>query len=145
MIHARTFQPDDILQVKVQLAQLGDFPATITLDTGKTLAAHFAISGWVDGRVVGCCGIAEIWTHRAMGWALLSGDCGRHMLEITRLVREALDLHPANRIETAVFTDFPAGRRWAELLGFACETPEPMRHYDARGRSAWLYARVRGA
>src|SRR5262245_17096827 len=139
----RTFQPEDLLKVDIQPAQIGDFPSGVTLASGRLLAEHFAITGYLDGRVIGCAGIAEIWTHRAIAWAVLSQDCGRRMLEITRHVREALELHPARRIETAVFSDFPAGRRWAELLGFTLETPEPMRHYDDNGRSAWLYARVR--
>jgi hypothetical protein len=138
----RTFEPGDVLKVKVQQAQLGDYP-TITEATGKALGEHFAISGWIDDRCIGCCGIAEVWSHRAMAWALLSEECSKHMLEITRHVRYALDLHPCRRIETAVFSDFQAGRRWAELLGFECETPEPMRHFDGNGRSAYLYARIR--
>lgn len=139
----RAFQPDDLMCVKVQPAQCGDFPAGITLASARLLAGHFAISGWLGERCIGCAGIAEVWTHRAIAWAMLSEDCGRHMLEITRHVREALDLHPSRRIETAVFSDFPAGRRWVELLGFRLETPVPMAHYDGNGRSAWLYARIR--
>jgi len=139
----RTFQPEDLLKVDLQPKQIGDFPSGITITTGKLLAEHFAISGWAGERCVGCAGIVELWTHRAIAWASLSSDCGGRMLEITRHVRAALDLHPCHRIETAVWSDFPAGRRWAELLGFRCETPEPMRHYDCNGRSAYLYARIR--
>lgn len=142
-LQIKTFRPEDLLNVDIQPAQIGDFPSGITLATGKLLADHFAISGWAGERCIGCCGIVEVWSHRAIAWAVLSRDCGRRMLEITRHARAALDLHPCHRIETAVFSDFPAGRRWAELLGFYLETPEPMRHYDDNGRSAWLYARVR--
>ena len=142
-LRVKTFEPQNILRVRPQAAQFGDFPGEITADVGRRLADHFAITGWVGNDIIGCCGIAELWTHRAMAWALLSADCSQHMVPITRLVHQALMLHPANRIEATVFEDFPAGRRWVEMLGFHCETPSPMRGYDARGRSTWLYAMVK--
>jgi hypothetical protein len=42
----------------------------------------------------------------------------------------------------AVDANFAQGRRWAELLGFNCETPQPMRHYLPNGHDAYLYARI---
>jgi hypothetical protein len=42
----------------------------------------------------------------------------------------------------AVDAGFGAGCRWAELLGFSLETPEPMKKYLPNGRDAYLYART---
>ena len=41
----------------------------------------------------------------------------------------------------AVDAAFPQAIRWACMLGFTCETPEPMRRYTPDGRDAYLFSR----
>jgi hypothetical protein len=64
------------------------------------------------------------------------------MLALTREMRSGFIRTPFARIEMAVDANFAQGRRWAELLGFNCETPQPMRHYLPNGHDAYLYARI---
>jgi hypothetical protein len=46
------------------------------------------------------------------------------------------------RLEMAVDAEFTAGLRWARMLGFTCETPEPMKAYTPAGRACYQFARV---
>jgi hypothetical protein len=96
----------------------------------------------IDGRPVACAGLVEVWSGRAYAWSLLAEDAAPHMLRITRAIRCALDRSGYRRVEMAVTVGFDAGCRWAEMLGFRCETPEPMRCYLPNGIDAWLYART---
>lgn len=96
-----------------------------------------------DGRPVLAAGLVEFWPGRAYAWALLSADAGPLLLPLTRAIRSELDRVPCRRVEMAVDAEFPQAIRWAQLLGFECETPEPMRRYTPDGRSAYLFARVR--
>lgn len=142
MLEIRPFHVDDPARIDAQAGQKGEQLFGSTFQTSKELAAGFAISAWEDGACVGSAGIIEVWHHRAAAWCLMSDACGAHMIEITRLAKEALDLHPAARIEMLVFADFPAGIRWAKMLGFKLETPEPMRKF-AQERDCYMFARVR--
>jgi hypothetical protein len=96
----------------------------------------------VDGRPIACAGMLEVWTGRAYVWALLGEDAGPHLLSITRAIRSALARSGFARIEMAVDAQFEAGQRWAEMLGFRCETPEPMRRFFPNGNDAYMYARI---
>ncbi len=96
----------------------------------------------LDGQPIASAGVVEVWPGRGYAWALLSAEAGRYMVRITRAVREFLDGSGYRRVEMAVDADFAAGRRWAEMLGFVCETPQPMRAYAPNGRDCYLYARV---
>ena len=89
-----------------------------------------------------CAGLVEVWEGRAYAWAILSDNAGPYMLPLTREIRSKLAAAPFRRIEMAVDADFDAGARWAEMLGFRCETPAPMAAYLPNGRAAYLYARV---
>lgn len=107
------------------------------IETGQAFAA-------VDGdTVIGCAGVVEVWDNRAMAWALLSRDAGRHMMTVHRLVAGFLAQAKWRRIEATVDAGFDAGHRWMKLLGFRLETPEPMRGYRPDGGDCFLYARVK--
>jgi hypothetical protein len=87
--------------------------------------------------------MVEIWENRAYAWALLSRHAGPWMAAITRATRRGLKIAPFTRIEMAVDAEFPAAQRWAVMLGFHLETPDPMQRYMPTGRAAYLYAMVR--
>lgn len=142
MLEFRSFHPSDPARISAQRQQADEKLFGSTIASSEVLAGGLAISAWENGVCIGCAGILELWQDRASAWCLMSEACGKHLLEITRVIREALDLHPARRIEMTVLADFPAGIRWARMLGFRVETPEPMRRY-MQERDAYLYARVR--
>ena len=79
-------------------------------------------SALVDGRPIACAGFQDCWEGRAIAWAILGETASRHMLALTRAVREGLMRHPAMRIEAQALLGFAPALRWARLLGFAPET-----------------------
>lgn len=124
--------------MRAQLAQRDEFehPEAMTMAFGHAWTA-------LDGEEpIACAGVVEVWQGRAYAWALLSEHAGRHMLALTREIRSRLSRLPFRRVEMAVDAGFDAGARWALMLGFRLETPEPMRGYLPHGRSAFLFARV---
>lgn len=83
------------------------------------------------------------WPHRAIGWTVLSRHAGPNMRQLTRIVTAWLDGLGFARLEMYVDAQFPQGVRWARMLGFALETPLPMRHFLPNGNGAYLFGRVR--
>lgn len=109
---------------------------------GLSAPFGWAFTGIVDGLPVACGGLIDIWPGRAYAWALIGRDAGPWFVSIHRAVLDALRRSNCKRIEMAVDADFEEGKRWARLLGFRCETPEPMPAFLPTGRPAYLYARV---
>ena len=100
-----------------------------------------AFTGLVGDRVIGCAGCIEQWEGRAIAWALVSKDAGRHMVSVHRAVAGFIAQAPWRRIETTVDSSFDAGHRWMELLGFTHEGR--MRAYGPQGQDFDIYARVK--
>ncbi|WP_459853884.1 hypothetical protein [Dongia sp. agr-C8] len=75
----------------------------------------------VDREPIACGGFQECWEGRAIAWAILGAEAGRHMLALTRAARRGLRRHPAVRIEAQALMGFAPAARWAELLGFMPE------------------------
>jgi hypothetical protein len=138
------FQPDHVLRLALQPMQLSHEPP-MSVEVAATLAkvgpSYAAVED--DGTVLAAAGIIPQWEGRAIAWALIAHNAGPHFVRITREVRRFLDGCGFARVEAAVDAFFPAAIRWAELLGFERETPEPMRAYGLNRRPAYLYARVR--
>lgn len=109
-----------------------------------TTAAEYgqAWTALVGGVPIACAGLVEVWHGRAYAWALLAEGAGRYLLPVTREIRSRLEVSGFSRVEMAVDAGFIAGCRWAELLGFKLETPEPMQSYLPNRRPAYLYART---
>lgn len=137
MIDIRPFMPGDLVGFRAQNRQRAEF------DLDGSAPQGLAWTALVDARPICCAGLIEVWAGRAYAWALLHEDVGPHLLALTRGIRSRLDETPFARIEMAVDADFEAGRRWAVLLGFTLETPQPMRHFLPSGRAAYQYARIR--
>lgn len=87
-----------------------------------SLEGQPSYTGMVDGEVIACAGVVQQWPGRHTCWALLGPSAPQHIRWITREVRKVLDA-VSGRIELTVRCDFPAGQKWAELLGFHIETP----------------------
>lgn len=87
--------------------------------------------------VLACAGVVEVWAGRALAWALIAEDAGRHMLGIHRAVSGFLMQAPYRRIEATVDEGFEAGHRWLRLMGFVLETPNGMRGFNPDGRGGF--------
>lgn len=139
MIQIVPFEPEHADAMDVQIAQ------RMTPEERQQAMGESFGDAWtamVDGEPVACAGLVPVWFGRAYAWALLSERAGAHMVAITRAVRRALDMGEFRRVEMAVRAGFAEGERWARLLGFSRETPEPMRAYLPNGQDAYLYAKV---
>lgn len=133
-----TFRPDHLARMRAQSAQMAEVthPEALAQPFGRAWTA-------LDGdEPIACAGVVEVWEGRAYAWALLSEHAPPHLLTLTRVIRSRLAALPYRRVEMAVDAGFDAGCRWARMLGFRLETPEPMRAYLPNGREAWLYART---
>lgn len=97
----------------------------------------------VDGeRVLAVGGLCITWPTRAVCWAGLARDLGAQMVPLTRAVRRLMDAQPFTRFEMYVDARSSNAQRWARMLGFRNETPEPMRAFLPDGSAAYLYART---
>lgn len=84
-----------------------------------------------------CGGIMDAGYGRGIMWALLSKHANRHMIRCTKETLKRIK--GFNRLEfTATFDD---ARRWAEILGFFCETPDGMKKYFNE-ETHYLYSRI---
>ena len=87
---------------------------------------------------IACGGIIDAGFGRGIVWALLSKYA---KLNLVRCTREAIKrLNGFDRLELTA--SFEESRRWAEILGFTCETPEGMKSY-AGNETHYLYSRVK--
>lgn len=108
---------------------------------GEQLAASpWAFTGMVDGRVIVCSGVHEVWAGRGVAWALISKDAGAHFFAVHRAVSGFLKQAPLRRIEAMVDAGFQAGIRWAEMLGMQREGL--MRAYSPTGNDYFIYSRI---
>lgn len=106
-------------------------------------SAGQSFSAVVGDKVIACSGTAEVWAGRAVAWALISKDAGRHMVGIHKAVAGYLSAAKYRRIEAWVDEGFEPGMRWLEMLGFIRETPMPMRGFRPDGGSCFLFSKVK--
>ncbi len=114
----------------------------VTPEYADILADNFSLSAWDGSKCIGAAGIIYINKFRSIAWALLGRDSGKHMLTLTRKVREIIHSHPSPRIEILVDYDFKEGHRWAKLMGFEVEAPRMQKH-GFFGNDETLYARIK--
>lgn len=135
------YNPADLDEIEVQPMQTVE---RITPEHAIALQCNEAFTARSDdGEILICAGALELWEGRALCWALLSAHAGPHMLEITRAVKRYLRIAPFHRLEVYVDSCFGPALRWAHMLGFQLETPQPMRGFLARDRNAYMFSRVR--
>jgi RimJ/RimL family protein N-acetyltransferase len=135
------FRPDHLDLVTLQPAQ-AYLRANVSRGHAEFAATHPSFSGFVGDEIVGCAGILPCWENRALAWSWIGAAAGRHMVAITRAVRQFLDAQPYRRVEITVDVEFDAGHRWAEMLGFRLEAVR-MKAFRPDGGDSSLYARVR--
>lgn len=137
LAHARALVPQSAQDDLPEAERLG------LIEAHAAAGPSVAMVG--PGGVVLCVGgvaMDPAWPHRGVVWSLVSAHAGPYMTGLTRAVRDWLDQVPVKRFELYVDAQFPQGARWARLLGFELETPNPMRHFLPNGNGAYMFGRV---
>jgi hypothetical protein len=135
------FQYEDLMLLKLQPAQM-HLSEWVSEAQGRALEEFPSYTGWYEGMPVISAGVIPQWAGRSIAWAFLTEVPPHVMPSVHKAVLKFLDGCYTKRIETSVRCDFPAGHRWARMLGFEMEA-ERMKAYGADGFDAALYARVR--
>lgn len=136
------FHPNHARQIKLQPAQAHVKNDLLQPGVVESLAAAGQSFTAIEGdQVIAIAGIAIQWEGRAIAWALISEDAGKHFLAIHRAVKGFLDQADIRRIEAFVDSDFKQGMKWIEMLGF--ENEGLMRKFSIIGNDCYLFARVK--
>lgn len=144
MMRVEAYRPEHLRTLELQEAQSYFGIDTKSEDYAKALQNFGNSFTALDGdRIIACAGCVEIWDNRAMAWALVSKDAGRHMLGVHRAVSGFLMAAKWRRVEAYVDAGFDAGMRWMDLLGFRQESPEPMRAFRPDGGDCYMFARTK--
>lgn len=137
------FKPEHLAQIDLQAEQTLAKEHLQNEDYAKSLAGQESWTLLIGDRVVACAGFINVWSNRYQAWAVISATIGAAgMLTLSKAVLRGLALK-TGRVEAYVAEEFTAGHRWAELMGFKLETPEPMRGWFPEGGGAFLYARIK--
>ena len=140
MFQVRPFHPADLAVIKLQPAQMY-LSEWVTKDQAEALAEYPSYTAFDGPSAVAAAGIVPMWQGRAMAWAFIASIGPQRFIRVHRAVKHFLDGCFIQRIEMTVDSDFPAGHRWARLLGFELEA-ERMQSYAPDGHDCALYARV---
>lgn len=136
------YEPEHLTRLLLQPSQAIMQSYMTDPEYGAQLAAGGPAYSLVEGNeVFACAGLIPQWENRAVAWALISAEAGRHFRAIHTAVLRSFEMHPFRRIETSVDCDFEQGHRWMALLGF--EREGRMRSYTPHGNDHDLYARIR--
>jgi len=135
------YKAEHLMAITAQEAQayLRDL---VTTEYCKSLEASLSFTAMVDGRPIGCGGLAEIWKDRALLWSFLDRSAKEHLFAITKVTRNFIDAAPYRRIEAETDCEFKEGHRWLRMLGFTLEA-ERMRCFRVDGGDSALYAKVK--
>lgn len=136
------FHPNHARQIKLQSAQAHVKDDLLQPGVAESLAnAGQSFTAIEGNQVIAIAGIAPQWEGRAIAWALISEDAGKHFLAIHRAVKGFLNQCDIRRIEAFVDADFEQGMKWMEMLGF--ENEGLMRKFSIIGNDCYLFARVK--
>lgn len=94
----------------------------------------------VGEDIVACGGEIDQWAGRKQAWMFLAPGSEKHLLAITRRIKDKLEVTPG-RVEMTVIKSFEPGHRWAKMLGFEVETP-CLRAYGPAGEDHVGYVRI---
>ena len=93
-----------------------------------------------DLNCYGMAGVIDMGFGRGQAWSLFSKNAGKHMVRITRAVKDYLNSVDYNRIEMHVEKDFDEARRWAKMLGFEYESEMPQ---FLNGKDYYMFVRIK--
>lgn len=106
-------------------------------------AVGIAVTGEIDGKIVFCAGIDDLWDGVGNVWLVLSDDAHKYPRVFWALKallggRIQLEYH---RLSCVVKASWKEAKRFAEWFGFKKEAT--MKKYGPNGEAYCLYARVR--
>jgi hypothetical protein len=103
-----------------------------------------AITGIVDGRIIGCGGLEILWPGVAEGWCLFVGNVDDFRLPVAKAVKRTLHQwikdHHLVRVQAPLRADFKSGILFATWLGLKYEGT--LRKYLPDGSDAMMYALI---
>lgn len=135
-MNAVPFKPEHLAALRAQPEQAVEISA-ITPQVAATLE-HTNAWTVLDGDEPLCCGGVVEYQGVGLMWAAVSGSVGTRLLAVTRVGLRYLRAQTI-RVETSVRTEFTAGCRWAEILGFRREHLMPAEGFD--GSDHYKYVR----
>jgi len=134
------FEAKHLMSIKLQDAQRYE-GSCIDQVLADQIVGSYAFTALEGDDVVGCGGIAELYTGRGLCWTYISQSAKpRNFLMVHRAVQAAIKNCPIKRLEMTVDCEFSQGHRWANQLGFTLETSR-MRHYRPDGGDCAMYVR----
>lgn len=112
------YEPSHFMSISRQQMQ-NEAEFMNTEDAESLAKSGPSISIEVDGKIIACGGISQIWLGRWVMWALLSEEAGKHMVGLVRAGKRLMMMQPINsRLEAQVRSDFTAAHDLVKLLGF---------------------------
>ena len=121
----------------------------LTKQWAKTKTCPASTTCVSDGKILGCAGLEICWPGMAEVWALFASDISKYHI-IPKMAKQQLESwikeYDLKRVQAPLRTDFPAGIRFAEFLGFKPdgwpEVPKGvlMKNYHPDGTSAIMYS-----
>ncbi len=138
--HTIPFVPDHIGELNLS----PDFPFE-SRNLDFFVKAGPAVTLVVDGRKIGCGGVAFPWDGMGEAWACFDVDVARYPLCAFKLSRKFLDdvfmACGMRRMQAMVRADAPRHRRFVEHLGFSFEGL--LQAFDKDGNDFMMYARIK--
>lgn len=99
-------------------------------------------AGVMNGHVMICGGVIELWKHRAQVWSIFNQNSKTCFLPVFRGIKKFLQAQPYRRLEFSVPVNLPIAHRRALLLGFKLECALAEK-YLPNGEDCAIYALVR--
>jgi len=96
-----------------------------------------------DGRVLGVGGLIHCWDGRGSVWSYLARDLGNQFVTCHRAAQALVNSVDYPRLEMSVAIDHDDGHRWAQMLGFKCETPFMEKYFPYEYGHAAMYVRIK--
>lgn len=105
----------------------------------------YAISVYLNDKIVACIGLMVIWDGNAECWTVASDEVKKHPVAFHKFVFNTMKIFEDSlnlrRISANTSSKTDKGRRWLESLGFRREGL--MLNYGPEGQDWWLYARTK--
>ncbi len=138
MIEVKALKKGDFAKLNPHHTQ-AQHEATEEYET-QLMRGDRAFALWIGDTIIASFGYMEIWQGRRLIWAVMGVETSKHMRELTAIAKRMLKQYYYRRSEIYVDATFPQGFRWAKMLGFTLETPEPMKGFFPQGGDAYLFS-----
>jgi hypothetical protein len=142
------FQPEHLLEIQgrgrdFEALELG-LAARLLGAVRKNLLSGVAFTGVLNGRIMGCAGIALYWPGMGEAWLVGTELVPRFPKLFHRAVKEGLETMMRGlglrRLQCSVPTEHHQGRKWVKALGFREEGE--MLAYGPDGADHIRFARI---